>query len=145
MARPRQGVECLVQACRAHLQRSKMRRGKPGNQDQPKGNRKSGKIQIQGNRKEPGKLDQNNRVQSKEWEVEPGGSPQAMESWTQLLIGSLTKCAGGKEAIKGSDLDLFIQHQIGLSTQPVLILHPNPKYKYLILFPKSSTLHVLKS
>lgn len=42
---------------------------------QPKGNRQRGKIQIQGNRKEPGKPEQNNRVQSKEWKVEPGGSP----------------------------------------------------------------------
>lgn len=42
---------------------------------QPKENRQRGEIQVQGNRKEPGKPNQNNRVQNKEWEVEAGGSP----------------------------------------------------------------------
>lgn len=102
-----------------------MERGKPRNSViNPKRIGKEGKSKF----KETGRNQGNQtktigfKIKNGRWKLE-----EVPEPWNRrysCLWGLLTKCAGGKEAINGSDLESFTQHQIRLSTGLVLILCP---------------------
>lgn len=146
VAKFREGWEGLAKGWGEYCWRSKMEQGKPHNSViNPKRIGKEGKSRF----KETGRNQGNQtktigfKVKNGRWKLE-----EVPEPWNRrysCLQGLWPKCTGGKEAIKGSDLDSFTQHQIRLSIGWVLILYLYPSYWILILFPRLNAFYVTKS